>query len=151
VAVLWSPTAGADRYIVRRTFEGGNQFWRGTVDAPATSFEDSNRNGELIYAVEARFGTISTAATTCSEDAEVQAAPTSCAVVLDQAGFTVSWPEVVSATAYVVERSVDGGNWWWRGRVTDTTFADSVRSGSIEYRVRAIGASGVTSEHRSCD
>lgn len=70
VTVQWSAVDGADRYIVRRSFNGAAASWRGAVDAPATSFSDGGRDGDLVYSVEARFGTIATTSTPCGEGGE---------------------------------------------------------------------------------
>lgn len=230
VDVAWTAVDGSDRYIVRRSVDGGTQFWRGVTTAPGTSFSDSNRSGALVYSVEARFGGVATTPAVCAvaQGADVPTglritreekrkvvlnfggdgrpveierdgvivdthdgnwfvdsglesgttysyrvrfadsedwsdpvtaltaggvalvAPATCAVTNDAAGFAVSWDTVPSADAYVVERSVDGGNWWWRGRITTSTFDDTPRSGTVEYRVRAISADGSTSENTFC-
>lgn len=51
----------------------------------------------------------------------------------------------------VIERSVDGGRWWWRGRVESASpFVDVLPQGSIvEYRTRIVSG-GETIEQNSC-
>lgn len=225
--VDWTRVDGADRYIIRRSVDGGLSFWRGAVDRDEARFTDSNRAGELIYTVEARFGAVATEPTVC--EADVAGAPTGLRVTreenrlvvinyagngrrveierdgvvvavdgddwyvdsglepgrsysyrvrfegsgqwseavdarttgavlgspaacsLDEVddGFAVSWTAVASADAYVVERRVDGGTWWWRGRTEQVQFDDSNRSGTIEYRVRAVDAAS-NGPNRTC-
>ncbi len=229
ISLSWTPPANADRFIVRRSVNGGTSYWRGSVNAPATSFVDSSRSGTLEYSVEARFGAIGTTPTVCSEEAaaaplglrvtredrrlvvlnyqaggqpvEIErngvvvatdpdnwfvdsglepgtdytyrvrfqtpgaawsdpvtattaggvslAMPQNCAVVADANGFSLTWDPSADADTYVVERRVNGGTWWWRTRTSDTNFADSFRSGTVEYRVRAI-ANNDASPNAAC-
>lgn len=72
VTVSWSAVPGADRFIVRRSVDGGSPSWRGAIDAPGTSFADTDRDGELGYTVEARFGAVTTTPTPCGGADELE-------------------------------------------------------------------------------
>ena len=58
----------------------------------------------------------------------------------------LSWSSVYSATSYLVERSIDGGNTWQViGSPTATTFSDTttVDGGVYSYRIRAVSSVGL--------
>ena len=59
--------------------------------------------------------------------------------------YTVSCGSVSGTTAYVFERSADGGTTWTQVRSgTATSFTDSVPNGSYRYRAKAIKGSAVS-------
>ncbi len=215
IKVTWSGGDGASRFIVRRSVNDSRSFWRGSVNAPASSFDDTNRDGDLVYTVEARHGATATTPTECTSATETAptglrftraeprrivvnwqgndrmveierdgvivgsddddwftdrdlepgttytyrvrfegtsswsqpitvktegtaslAAPESCSWKRVNGPVELTWPEVDGATEYIVQRRVDDGPWWWRGRTSDTTFGENYRSG-LTYRVKA--------------
>ncbi len=64
--VSWTPAAGADRYVIYRTVNASPQYWRGAVSAPATSFNDTSRPGEIEYFVSAKYGATFTERIACN-------------------------------------------------------------------------------------
>ena len=159
VTVTWDAVAGASDYIVYRTVDGGTQFWRGATSD--LSFTDSNRDAQLTYYVAAKSPDLDR-----SDRAECQTvddAPppepqeiqpvASCSVVggaADVADLTVSWPVVAEADPlYIIYRTVDGGNQFWRGRTNGTSFNDVSRKGEIEYFV-AVKVGNDTSTRTAC-
>ncbi len=68
-----------------------------------------------------------------------------CAVVADGNQLLVTVDGAADADAIVVERSVDGGLWWWRGRIEDGSgrFVDSTREGALAYRTKLPGGDPV--------
>ena len=66
VAISWPSVAEASRYVIYREVNAGNRFWRGAVDAPAISFNDTLRDGNIEYFVAAKFGNTFTPAVACS-------------------------------------------------------------------------------------
>ena len=142
VAVTWDEVAEATEYVVYRSVDGGPQYWRGRV--AATSFDDTNRDASLTYYVSAKAvdGERSERAPCTTVDNTPPPPPVpaiaSCTVTgPDEVnGITVGWDAVDAVDPqYIVYRSVDGGTWFWRGRVGATTFDDTLRAGSIEYAV----------------
>ncbi len=140
VTVTWPAADGAADYIIYRSADGGPQFWRGrTAD---TTFIDSNRNAELVYHVASRSADlVRSDRTECGVDVEpvdpiTPVAQCTVQVVDAPNGVQVSWPAVAEPGAeYVIYRTVDGGNRFWRGRVSGTTFDDLLRDASFEYEV----------------
>jgi hypothetical protein len=60
--------------------------------------------------------------------------------------YLVSWPGSAGATSYRVERSRNGGSTWeYAYSGIDTSFSESVSSGSYRYRVRASNTAGTSS------
>ncbi len=141
VEVTWSAADDAVNYVVYRSFNGGKVWWRGKVSE--TSFNDSNRAGELAYSVlaEDEDGNRSESATCTTEEEEPPEVPTavpSCTVTANQADpnqVEVSWRAVDNVDQYVIYRTVGGGKQFWRGRTTGTTFADTLRAGTTVYYV----------------
>ncbi|MFV0257186.1 MAG: hypothetical protein ACK5PP_01890, partial [Acidimicrobiales bacterium] len=60
----------------------------------------------------------------------------SCSFTRDGTSVVVSWA-LAAADQVIVERSVNGGTYWWRGAVaaTDGGFTDTDRQGTLAYRV----------------
>lgn len=157
IAVAWDSVDVADEYVIFRTVDGGGQSWRGRV--ATTSFDDSLRSGELLYFVASRTnaGQLSdrTGCTTVDNTPvpEPVQAVASCAVTVVGDVATITWPAAVGAdgaTEYVVFRSVDGGNEFWRGRTSDLTLDDSLRAGEITYLV-ATKQGSETSNRTVCE
>lgn len=74
--------------------------------------------------------------------------PSSCTATISGTSILVTW-DAPTASEVIIQRQVNGGTWWWRGKVDANTspFTDSNRSGSIIYRVKArypAGDSGYT-------
>ncbi len=70
VTISWTPAAddGADRYILRRSRNGGNPLWAGRVDAPGTSIIDTpNGAGTYTYFVESQAGGTPSSQTPCGQ------------------------------------------------------------------------------------
>ena len=73
---------------------------------------------------------------------------------VDENGISLSAYDPESqADRVIVERSVNGGRWWWRGRIDPLVqggFQDELRAGTrMEYRVRGI-VDGVSAEPFDC-
>ncbi len=161
VATLtWTPSTGSTSTIVHRQVDGGATHWRGRVNAPTATFDDPISDGTAYrYVVTARSASGQTsAATICTPDLEVRSAPTTpiatCSVVPDGASVTVEWVADPATVEVVVERSGDGGAWYWRGRVDGglTSFDDSLRSGPTwTYRLVARDGAGNPSTATVCD
>lgn len=154
VSVSWPAAPGAAEYVIYRSIDGGNQFWRGRT--AATNLIDSDRAGELTYFVASRSGTgelsVRTECTTVDNNAPVlPIAACTVTVVADTA--TVAWsaaPNADAATEYIVYRSVDGGTEFWRGRTAALSFDDSLRDGDIQYLV-AVRQGNETTSRTPCE
>ena len=159
VEVSWQGAEGAIRHAVYRSVDGSAQFWRGVVEQ-GNSFTDSARGETLDYFVLAVFADGSRSERVSCGVAgvpEVENPPVatvaSCSVNENAAGVRVTWDAVTGVDAqYVVSRSVDGGNVWWRGLsdVNAVRFDDTVRAGSIQYFV-ATKVGNETSEPVPCN
>lgn len=140
VRVEWDD-AGADDYVVRRSVDDGPAWWRGRTSG--TSFTDADRPGDVHYQVVARHAGTATAPVSCETETTTPAGPESCEwarVEAVEAGepatIRVAWSGADPADAVIVERSVDGGPFWWRGRdETGAGFTDTDRTGELVYRV----------------
>ena len=157
--VTWPAADGADSYIVYRSVDGGDTYWRGRVDAPTTSFDDSIFDGAIFaYSVAARgpSGQLTTP-TPCGTVIDTNGDPilpiTGCTATEDGSASTIDWAPSPNATSVIIERSGDGGPWYWRGRVDSpgTTFVDPLRSGvEWTYRVTARDAAGTRTASTLC-
>lgn len=67
---------GADRYVIRRSVNGGSIFWRGRTAVDTRSFSDTDRTGDLAYTVEARVGQTTVGPLACAEIIVAPPAPT---------------------------------------------------------------------------
>lgn len=68
--------------------------------------------------------------------------PPSCQIVRSADIVAVTWSNVGAADRVVIERSVNDGPFWWRGRVEDpaiTEFEDTNRPGAaLEYQLKTL-------------
>ncbi len=143
VEVSWSEAVGADRYVIYRTVNGSQQYWRGNV--AGLSFTDSNRTATIEYFVASKsVDSTKSDRTRCSFDpgvgTEPQPVPNCSISVGDVANqVVVSWPTVENVDRFVIYRTVNDSPQYWRGRATgaETTFTDTVRPGEITYYVAA--------------
>ena len=158
VEVDFNKALGSDRTVIYRSVDGNQQFWRGSVDN--ASFTDTNRDGTLEYYLLAVHPNGERServpCTDVSEDVgenpPVQnVLPVSeCSVSFGANDAEVTYPASDIANAeYIVSRSVDGSQIWWRGRVSETTFSDSIRPGEIVYFVE-VKAGATRSEQIQC-
>jgi len=149
INVTWPAANGVVDYIIYRSVNGGNQYWRGSTNQ--TSFTDTGRGGTIIYYVASRAanGSISTK-TACSFTAQVLTAPASCIAVVSGNNININWPAGNGADNYIVYRTVDGNGPYWRGITSQRFFTDSNRSGTLAYYVASKSATGDTSNRRAC-
>jgi hypothetical protein len=154
VTITWDSADQAVDYVIYRTVDGGNQSWRGRTTA--SPFVDNNRDAELAYFVAARdVAELKSDRTPCSSEVIVDPPdpvdpPANCEATIDGDNIIVGWDGVAEAVEYVVYRSVDGGSQYWRGRTSDTTFADSNRDNQLTYYVAAKRADGERSDRAAC-
>lgn len=151
IDVTWPAANGAAEYVIRRSVDGGTQFWRGKVTT--TSFTDTSRSGTLVYYVESKSadGDVSEPTECTFEDNnEALVAPATCAAVENGGNIDVTWPTAGGAAEYIIYRSVDGGNQNWRGKVSTTSFTDSNRAGTLVYYVASKSATGDVSTRTQC-
>ncbi len=66
-----------------------------------------------------------------------EAATDSCTFTRDGTNATVEWNFAATADEVIIERSVGGSQFWWRGRTSfeDQTWTDSDRTGELSYQV----------------
>ncbi len=160
--VTWDAVDGAGDYRVFRSVNGSAFYWRGASGGD-TTFTDILRaeNGTThTYAVAAvRADGSATEQTVCTPDLVTDVAvagttpPTTCDVTVLGGVATVTWAGAENATEYRIYRSVDGNGPFWRGKVTDTTFDDTMRTtpGTEHvYEIDARGPAGVWTERTSC-
>ncbi|MEM7337497.1 MAG: hypothetical protein AAF467_02550 [Actinomycetota bacterium] len=157
VAVSWNAVAEAASYVVYRSVDGGTDHWRGVSDT--TSFTDTSRRGTLEYAVAAkaadrRRSDRAACVTEVVPEPDPEPIPEVAACAVTQGGgpnqISVTWDRVDDANAaYVIYRSVDDSQPFWRGRVDGTSFDDTLRTGAIEYFV-AVKIDDERSERTAC-
>ncbi len=146
VNVSWEASPDAENYIVYRSVDASRQYWRGAT--AELTFVDSNKQDvALTYFVVSKSETrMRSEATPCEEGNDVPPPPpepvtpvASCEVTQDAQdpnSVEITWPAIGDLSAeYVIYRSVDGGTQFWRGKTSETSFADTLRAGSIEYFV----------------
>ena len=154
----WNAVAGASYYIVRRSRDGGTNWWLARVNAPATSYvrPTPTAAGVFTYTVEAvaPSGAKSPAASCGTIDLTVggggtAVAPASCVANQTAArSYVVSWNRAPNDNAvdFIVRRSRDGGPFGWAGRVAvpGTSFTNSnvPLGSSYSYTVTARAADG---------
>ncbi len=141
VRVTWTDTVLGDAYIVSRSVGTGTFYWRAKVQSGSELFSDSNRSGKLTYQIIAIEGIQRTDPRTCTtNDSALAAIPVnSCSATFEPtSGYGVTWNGASEADHLIIERSVDSGPWYWRGRIKPSdNFVDPPRGTSVRYRTKA--------------
>ncbi len=160
IRLSWGPSDGADRYVVRRSRNGGSLSWLARVDAPGVSRLDTSTvvGSSYAYTVEAINSDGTSARTDCGPAITIPSqgisAPASCTATVGATEYTITFAGVANANRYVIRRSRDGGAPSWLGRVTapGTSFTrDLPPLGSVyTYTIEAISGSGEVSLPTSC-
>lgn len=158
--ISWDAAANATNYRVNRSVNGGTSYWRGaTTD---TELDDTLRpTGSHQYTVQARgVDGVWSETTTCGAPLDPTAgvvavdAPSDCVATVDGQSIGVSWTAPVDGVDYRIYRSVNDGNTFWRGLVSnDTFFGDTAASNpdsTYDYTVQARGENRLWSESASC-
>ncbi len=137
VHITWSGAETADSFVIYRSTGPGSTFWRGRTK-DALGFVDTDHNGSLTYSVVAINDFQRQTPTTCNTQSLPSAAPiSSCSFSRTATHFMVSWRGGHDSDAVVVQRSVDGSPWYWRGSVdpSQAAFVDPARGTDVRYRV----------------
>ena len=141
VAIDFTLPEGAVRSVVYRSVNGASFYWRGALDVPAASFNESIPAGSVVqYQVRAKY------------EADQLSAPLDCDPVIDLSSSLqpvpecstqlsptnqpiVTWAPANDATSYVVSRTVNGGPRYWRAKVTDgsNVLTDAVAPFSVTF------------------
>ncbi len=156
--VTWDLVEGAADYRVTRSVDGSAYFWRGVTDQ--LTFDDTLRSSGIhSFNVQARIaGGDWSDPTSCSPDLDpidglVGASPVAaCSATNVGLDATVTWDAADNAENYRVLRSVDGGQFYWRGVTSELTLADTLRNSGVHtYSVEARGPDGIWSASTVCD
>lgn len=140
VSVTWEGAERAESFVVYRSVNGAKAGWRGRVEGER-EFIDRDRAGALTYSVVAVDDFQPQASVTCRAGGS---APShgldSCLFRLDSGVYDVTWDHAPAGSEVVIERSVDGSPWYWRGRVDAEAelFDDTARGTIVNYRVTTV-------------
>ena len=113
IEVVWQSVAGADRFDLQRSRNGGP--WGATVDAGAgTAFDDTGLAGNSRYSYRLRTVAGSresewTAAVSATTEVQPPANPA--ATAESPSSVRVTWEAIAGADRYDLRRSEDGGSW----------------------------------------
>ncbi len=129
VDVTWTGAAPASHYVVRRSVNGGSFFWRGLASDEDVQWVDTDRSGELIYSVQARYGTKWAAVTTCTTEVGETEPPVPQITRTEKAKIVMRWNS--NGDQVEIERNgeivaTDSDGW----------FTDSGLDEGTEYRYR---------------
>lgn len=140
VDLTWSSVYGASKYIVQRSLDGEN--WSQIAETTETAYRDSNTNWDTTYHYRVLSKTEDEVLSEPSNSVQVTTdnlpAPTGLRVSLNGTKITLTWQPSAEATAYIVERSLDGRTWTSIATVTQTHLdTNTVPNTVYYYRVRA--------------
>lgn len=126
---------GADRYVIRRSVDGGTNFWRGRTSVDDRAFTDTDRSGDVVYTVEARVGQTTIGPVVCDAFVVAPPAPTGLrATLVTRERVVLNWianAEVeIARDGVVIATDADG---WF----TDRTVSSAT---TYVYEVRLAGA-----------
>jgi len=145
-AVSWTLVAGADRYVLEQSANGGG--WGTAQNNAALSLSYAGQGaGTYAYRVTAcnpaGCGPVSATATTQVIYAPGSAPALSVPAESLTGAYTVSWGGVSGAGTYRLEESANGGAWTQVQETTATSTAFSGKAyGTYSYRARACNVAG---------
>ena len=167
--ITWDEGTDVTSYVVYRSVNAGNNYWRGKVDVAAGDGPDFTFTDPIFVGATFSYQVVakgangtSTTPVVCSPSVEIQpptlVGPTTCTASVDGTDGVVAWDEGENVVAYVVYRSVNAGNSYWRGKVDvaagdgpDFTFTDGLfANATFTYSVVAKGAGGTSAEPVMC-
>jgi len=143
--------------VIYRSKNGGPLNWSGRVDSPTRAWTNSDP-GAGTY--EFRVETVGTNGTRAAKDCGPNngvtidqpagsdaKAPLSCWATRTATGINITWTRAGadSATAFVVRRSRNGGQYYWTGRVdapARSWLNATPAAGTYRYQVETIAANG---------
>jgi hypothetical protein len=141
----------ATAVIVFRSRNGGPWSWAARVEGATTTFTNTSvvAGSSYAYRVVAQNRLGNSEPTTCGDAVEpvppTLAAPATCTRSANGA-ISVSFTPATNdgATAYVVQRKRDGGDWWWAARLDPATtqWTDANASSGTRYRYRVYAVAG---------
>ncbi|MBT8241730.1 MAG: hypothetical protein KJN63_10930, partial [Acidimicrobiia bacterium] len=156
--LFWTAEPSATGTILYRRVNEGSTFWMGRVDPPADStFVTSPVSASMTeYFVQHAYpaGQRSALLPCGSVDLRPDLTPaTDCSVTVganDEA--ILSWQAGNDNADFIVRRSVDGSPNYWRARVTDTGYTDSliVVGKTYTFTIEARDASGEVASATPC-
>ena len=149
IDVAWAAAAGATGYRVERSVNGG-ATWTPLVTTAAMAYQDTGLTSATTYAYRViatnAGGDSVPSATASATTLSPPPAPSGLtATPVSPVQIDLAWQPSAGATAYDVERSLNGGGSWnTAGTSTTTSFSDTGLSGgtTYSYRVRATNAGG---------
>ncbi len=163
IQVSWTRAANdnAERFVVRRSRNGGNFFWANRTNAPGTAWTDTNTSpgSSYRYTVETQAGGNRSTTRSCTPNPIVAgggpARPASCSVSVVNGSVRVTWVRGANdaGDSAVVRRSRNGGSFFWANRTSApaTSWTDSnVSSGSAYSYTVESRSGGTSSATRTC-
>ncbi len=164
-SVSWTRAAndnGSD-FVIHRRRNGGAWFWRAKVAAPTTSFTDANiaSGSTYQYRVRTQDGSTVSGFTNCSGTVSIgggggggPVAPASCVANRVGSTATVTWTRAANdnANQFIVQRSRNGGTWFWAGAVNApaTSFTNTGLNADSSYAYRVKTRAGSDSGFTPC-
>jgi hypothetical protein len=153
VRLEWPDGSAIDRYIVRRSVNGGANYWRARVNSSggegSAAYVDSlimvgSYYGFTVEAIGTDGST--TPATTCNPSPIVVEAPpvipaSACTVIDDGDSYSLTWTygDGAQPGEAIVERARnDVGIFGWRARTSASTFFDTRVQATTDYRYRVL-------------
>ncbi|HWE03064.1 MAG TPA: fibronectin type III domain-containing protein [Tepidisphaeraceae bacterium] len=152
IDLAWAPVVNATSYIISRSLN--NTVWT-TLSTPgvngiSTTFADTTvaAGTTYYYHIAAHNAAGSSATASIGATLTLPAAPVLTATTASSTSINLAWPAVLSATAYKIERSTDGGT-TWSSIVPTQPGITYVNTGltadtAYKYRVSSINATGTS-------
>ena len=159
VTLTWTIPTGATRVIVQRQVDTGGWYWRGAANVGSAQMFSELPAQDTVsrYRVKATYSAGQQSEyVACGADLDLSpnlTAPSVCSGTINaQNQVELVWTAGNDATDYIVRRSVDGGNFWWRGRVSDVSFTGSTLQlgRNYDYQVTALDAAGGQAGPTNC-
>ncbi|MBR9728086.1 hypothetical protein G3R48_08830, partial [Shewanella intestini] len=145
--VSWAAVSGATGYQLEQKIGSGAwaSIYTGTAPSKAVSGLSTNT---YQYRVKAKYESLSggyrtSSVTTVLLSPSIPASIATPTSTVTNGRYTISWAQVVTATIYTLQESVNNGVWSNLASQEDISFDHVVNTdGSYQYRVNACNASG---------
>ena len=141
VAIYWTPVAGVDHHVVKRSIEGAPWQWVVSRGANASTHLDTLPAGAIGgYQLHTKTAGVNSESRTCTRLHEADNVVPECSYAVTSQGVEVTWTTVSGTDSYVIERELANGPWEWAaafGNPATNSFVDDVPGSPITgYRIK---------------
>ncbi len=153
ITVTWTASEGATAYIIQRRVKDSDTWTTLKSNVTGLSYEDTTGEAGTVYQyrVRGRNGTVygsfkvsSVVRFQAGETITTPGAISSVTAKAEAGKITVTWTASANATAYIIQRRVQGADTWTtlKSNVAGLSYEDTTGEAGVVYQYRVRGRNG---------